>query len=850
MSIQSFQAPFELELNRDSNGNPITVLIYNEPHVVYDSQVLLAQLPSESAKVVITGMYEQKINTELGNATEFKVDYGSSIVYFHPDLEGTSVNISVYAGRGIKYLYAQRVKLEDLDNLFTSIHVEGGMKELVQRLNFLLANTQQASEVVDARVDANTGTEYEILGQRLNAEYGETYNARTNDIPALPVVYDNLKDRLDTEYQYFDNEIGILSNLTTTEKSNLVGAVSEVKNEVTSHLAETAKYYTPEMYGGTDWIHCQKAVDAACVDGGVVIFRAGVTYTINSNTLVVWGSNVTIIAYGAKFNYTGTPGNYGGCILVIGKVVGIEYYGYLNGNNYTTRVAYAGTPAKSVNVHVFGFEDVTFDASLDGTAMNGLAVGNCEKVTINDCYINNVPQTSYAIVATGSEEIEVELRNCHSIGARGHAFRAITSTVDANTRLTAKFINCTAKGTTGVNQSAFAELLDYVVDLYLRGSGIGDRFNIVTENCNFEAGVFHPNCGGVVKNTNLKCKWYYRKTSSAAADTDYKADYNEDLETTGNVTVSAIDYSVYFFNTGGNVVVKGLKHPNGADTSKFAFAARSPKNLYLFGVDEGNIQLSMDATSYPCKAVIEKCKIKHTGNLTMSFSVAESQIILKDNDIDVTTYITGNALTTYRLIDNKITRRGSSSGYGLIRNMTIGNAKNNEMYLITPTPDSEPIVIEGDLITQFHNQIIQTDGTRIVDYGGISTGVPTTGYRRKRQFVYETNPVAGGYTGYECITSGASGGTWKGYGQIDLQGSITWNPASLADGVGETSSAITVTGASLGDFVLVSAPYDLQGITCNGYVSGTDTIKIRIQNETGGVIDLASGTCKVKVIKA
>ncbi len=88
------------------------------------------------------------------------------------------------------------------------------------------------------------------------------------------------------------------------------------------------------------------------------------------------------------------------------------------------------------------------------------------------------------------------------------------------------------------------------------------------------------------------------------------------------------------------------------------------------------------------------------------------------------------------------------------------------------------------------------------------------------------------------------------FGTINLQGSATWNPGSLNDGVGETSSGITVTGAALGDFVLVSAPYDLQGITCNGYVSATNTVTIRLQNETGGTIDLASGTWKVKVIKA
>ena len=91
-------------------------------------------------------------------------------------------------------------------------------------------------------------------------------------------------------------------------------------------------------------------------------------------------------------------------------------------------------------------------------------------------------------------------------------------------------------------------------------------------------------------------------------------------------------------------------------------------------------------------------------------------------------------------------------------------------------------------------------------------------------------------------------GTWIVQDAL-LTGSTTWNPASLADGAGETSASIAVSGAVLGDFVVVSAPYDLQGITCNGYVDVAGSVKIRIQNETGGVIDLASGTWKVKVFK-
>lgn len=79
--------------------------------------------------------------------------------------------------------------------------------------------------------------------------------------------------------------------------------------------------------------------------------------------------------------------------------------------------------------------------------------------------------------------------------------------------------------------------------------------------------------------------------------------------------------------------------------------------------------------------------------------------------------------------------------------------------------------------------------------------------------------------------------------------SATWNPASLADGAGETSAAITLTGAALGDVVLVAPPYDMQGIVFSGYVSAANTLRIRIQNESGGVIDLASGTWKVIVFR-
>ncbi len=82
-----------------------------------------------------------------------------------------------------------------------------------------------------------------------------------------------------------------------------------------------------------------------------------------------------------------------------------------------------------------------------------------------------------------------------------------------------------------------------------------------------------------------------------------------------------------------------------------------------------------------------------------------------------------------------------------------------------------------------------------------------------------------------------------------LCGLVTWNPASLVDAAGETSPNITVLGAALGDAVEVYPPYSMQGFVFCGYVSATDTVVIRIQNESGSTVDLASDSWRVRVRK-
>lgn len=83
--------------------------------------------------------------------------------------------------------------------------------------------------------------------------------------------------------------------------------------------------------------------------------------------------------------------------------------------------------------------------------------------------------------------------------------------------------------------------------------------------------------------------------------------------------------------------------------------------------------------------------------------------------------------------------------------------------------------------------------------------------------------------------------------QTVVTGSITFDPPSLATGAFAVSTAITVTGAALGDAVDLYPPYDTQGIMYQASVSAANAIKISLTSASAGTVDLASGTWGVVV---
>lgn len=82
-----------------------------------------------------------------------------------------------------------------------------------------------------------------------------------------------------------------------------------------------------------------------------------------------------------------------------------------------------------------------------------------------------------------------------------------------------------------------------------------------------------------------------------------------------------------------------------------------------------------------------------------------------------------------------------------------------------------------------------------------------------------------------------------------LYGSAVVDPATAAAGA-EVVTSVTVTGAALGDFVMAFPPKDLSALGAYfAVVSGTNTVKIVISNETADHIDIASGTWRFVLLR-
>lgn len=132
-----------------------------------------------------------------------------------------------------------------------------------------------------------------------------------------------------------------------------------------------------------------------------------------------------------------------------------------------------------------------------------------------------------------------------------------------------------------------------------------------------------------------------------------------------------------------------------------------------------------------------------------------------------------------------------------------------------------------------HNVV--TDGTYGLLYNG-SAGTVTSAKIRFNDTSRASTPVSGSM-GTTPVVEGN-----VGY----LTGTATWNPGSIANGASEATT-LTVAGAALGNSVQASFSLALAGLALAAQVSATDTVEVRLLNNSGGSVDLGSGTIRVRV---
>jgi hypothetical protein len=92
--------------------------------------------------------------------------------------------------------------------------------------------------------------------------------------------------------------------------------------------------------------------------------------------------------------------------------------------------------------------------------------------------------------------------------------------------------------------------------------------------------------------------------------------------------------------------------------------------------------------------------------------------------------------------------------------------------------------------------------------------------------------------------NGAAWQAWKTLRPVTF--TATFDPPSLADGAGVTTT-LAAAGAVVSDFVSVSH-INTQDMMVMGWISAADVASVRFQNESGGTLDLGSGTLRAGVM--
>lgn len=286
-------------------------------------------------------------------------------------------------------------------------------------------------------------------------------------------------------------------------------------------------------------------------------------------------------------------------------------------------------------------------------------------------------------------------------------------------------------------------------------------------------------------------------------------------------------------NTNNNIFVF---HAMDADTGGGAGFVRGLYNDIQFGYANGTIAFESGSAYNRCFAQVGAAQVTFTdaGTGNEIKRATEGWTTPNVNTPPIRVESTEDGATFAELIKLKRSSPSPASNDG---GVGIGLYFNDDTAverlggrIRTDMPSVEGATTNRNLRILFDTLVGGTLANRAIIWQGLVLGSPTSGDKG---------------TGTLNATGLYINGNTVSY---RLQGTATFDPISLVDGAGVTTT-VTVTGAALGDMALASFSLDTQGIVVTAWVSAANTVSVRFQNESGGTLDIASGTLKAWVLK-
>ena len=274
--FQEYQEFFEVLWHTDEYGNKVSIKRLNEQQKIVNNRIVLKEIPDNFYKIQITGKYEIDISQVISNAIYFKTDYLTGEVYFHPSLEGQTITIAQYFGRGLIKTFAKRVLLADNDNLYNSDNVEDFATEITnkvddfateitQRVDNIVLNTGDSNaEIVDARYSSKKDETFSTLGNRLDdiedmtditsldiaSQYGVDSSIGTLDATVLLNNYFTSLKTKGLKYAYFDkpHTYNVSGELSEARDLILIGNAEINSTNIGNYFIQIAKDFN--FYNG------------------------------------------------------------------------------------------------------------------------------------------------------------------------------------------------------------------------------------------------------------------------------------------------------------------------------------------------------------------------------------------------------------------------------------------------------------------------------------------------------------------------------------------------------------------------------------------------------------------------